>query len=89
MSLPVVLAFARASGEERDFWTRTMERMEQEEGDLGEAIGMLQKHGVLDETARRARDYAARAKQALGVFPDSELRAALMEAADFAVDRAY
>lgn len=89
MSLPVVLAFARANDEENEFWTRTIERMEQEEGDLGKAIALLQKHGVLDETAARARDYAARAKQALAVFPDSEIRAAMMEAVDFAVDRAY
>jgi octaprenyl-diphosphate synthase len=89
MSLPVVLAFARANDEEREFWTRTMERMEQEEGDLGQAIALLQKHGVLDETAARAREYAVRAKQALAAFPESEIRAAMMEAVDFAVDRAY
>ena len=89
MSLPIVLAFARANDEEREFWTRTMERMEQEEGDLGQAIALLQKHGVLDETAARARDYAVRAKQALAAFPESEIRAAMMEAVDFAVDRAY
>ena len=89
MSLPIVLAFARANDEEREFWTRTIERMEQEEGDLGQAIALLQKHGVLDETAVRARDYAARAKQALAVFPEGEIRAAMMEAVDFAVDRVY
>ncbi len=89
MSLPVVLAFARANDEEREFWTRAMERMEQEEGDLGQAIALLQKHGVLDETAARARDYAVRAKQALAVFADGEIRAAMMDAVDFAVDRAY
>ncbi|MDH5411210.1 MAG: polyprenyl synthetase family protein, partial [Alphaproteobacteria bacterium] len=47
MSLPVVLAFARANDEEREFWTRTIARMEQEEGDLDHAITLLQKHGVL------------------------------------------
>lgn len=89
MSLPVVLAFAKANDEEREFWTRTMERMEQEEGDLRQAIALMQTHGVLDETAARARDYAARAKQSLSGFPDNEFRKAMMEAADFAVDRAY
>lgn len=89
MSLPIVLAFARGNDKEREFWARTMERMEQEEGDLGRAIALLQKHGVLDETARRARDYADRAKKALTIFPESEVRAAMMEAVDFAVERAY
>lgn len=89
MSLPVVLAFARGNDEEREFWTRTMERMEQEENDLGRAIALLQKHDALDETARRARDYANRAKAALEIFPDGEIRAAMTEAVDFAVERAY
>jgi octaprenyl-diphosphate synthase len=89
MSLPVVLAFARANDEERDFWTRTMERMEQGEGDLSRAIALLKKYGSLDETAARARKYAESAKQALTVFPESRIRAAMMEAVDFSVDRAF
>ncbi|UCH76049.1 MAG: polyprenyl synthetase family protein [Rhodospirillales bacterium] len=89
MSLPVVLAFARGNAEERSFWTRTLERMEQDEHDLGHAIALLRGHGALDETAARARTYAERAKRSLAAFPDMPIRAAMMEAVDFAVDRAY
>lgn len=89
MSLPVVLAFASGNADERQFWTRTMERMEQEEGDLGQAIALLQKHGTLEETAARARDFAGRAKQALACFPESRIRSAMLEAVDFSVDRAF
>lgn len=89
MSLPVVLAFARADAAEREFWTRTMETMDQREADLAQAIQLLRRHGTLDETAARARDYAEKAKRALDLFPESPIRAAMSEAVDFAVDRAY
>jgi octaprenyl-diphosphate synthase len=89
MSLPVVLAFGRGDAKERRFWTRTLERMEQDEHDLTHAIALLHKHGTLDETAARARHYADKAKRALAAFPEAPVRAAMMEAVDFAVDRAY
>ena len=89
MSLPVVLALDRGDAQERSFWTRTLERMEQDEHDLDHAIALLHKHGALDETASRARHYAEKAKQSLSVFPQAPVRDAMMEAADFAVDRAF
>ncbi len=63
--------------------------MEQTEADLPRAIALLQRHGALEETARRARDYGAKAKQALTIFAESPIREAMIEAVDFAVDRAY
>ena len=89
MSLPVVLAFGRGDAEERAFWTRTLERMEQNDGDLNHAIALLHRRGALDETAARARAYAKRAKRALAPFADGPVRAAMTEAADFAVERAF
>jgi len=89
MSLPVVLAFGRGDAEERRFWTRTLERMEQDEHDLDHAIVLLHRHGALDETAARARHYADRAKRALTLFPKTAIREAMREAVDFAVCRAY
>ncbi len=89
MSLPVVLAFGHGDTEERGFWTRTLERMEQDEHDLDHAIALLHKHGTLDETAARARHYAEKAKRSLAAFPEIPVRDAMMEAVDFAVDRAH
>ena len=50
ITLPVILAFRRGSDEERDFWNRTLEEMEQEEGDLDKAIGLMNQHGALRDT---------------------------------------
>jgi len=43
----------------------------------------------LTETVERARHYGSLAKDALGIFPDGVERRALVEAAQFAIERAY
>ena len=41
------------------------------------------------DTLERARHYGAMARDALGLFGDSALKSALLEAVDFAIDRAH
>ena len=36
MTLPVILAYRRSSAEERNFWRRTLETVEQEDGEARE-----------------------------------------------------
>ena len=48
-----------------------------------------QETGAIQETMRRARAYADRAKAALAMLPESEIRNALADIADFCVERAY
>jgi octaprenyl-diphosphate synthase len=89
ITLPVVLAFRRGGEEERAFWVRCMEKGEIAEGDLETAQGYLRKHQALDDTIGRARHYAAMATDALGLYPDSPLKRALLDALAFSVNRAF
>ncbi len=89
ITLPVVLAFRRGSEDERRFWRRTMEDLEQEPGDLVRAIELMAKRGALADTVARARHYGAIARDALGIFSDSPEKRALLEVIDFAIDRGY
>ena len=89
MTLPVILAHARGNAEEKAFWRRTIERGEIAEADLDRAVGLIRRHGALDETFARARRHGAAAKAALDVLPDSEHRRALLEVVEFCVARAY
>jgi octaprenyl-diphosphate synthase len=88
-TLPVLLAAAQADAEEAAFWRRVIERRDQQEGDLAHALDLMQRHGALAGTRARAEVEAARAKAALGVFPDSPLRRALEDIAGFVVARAH
>jgi octaprenyl-diphosphate synthase len=89
ITLPVILAYRRGSDEERVFWNRALEEMEQEEGDLDKAIGLMNQHGALRDTVERARHYGAIARDALGLFPESEEKAALLDVIDFVIDREF
>ncbi|SLN72520.1 polyprenyl synthetase family protein [Oceanibacterium hippocampi] len=89
ITLPVLLSFRRGDEEERRFWRRVMEDGEQDEKDLATAQQLMRKHGALDGTIERARHYGAMARDALGIFPDSEVKQALIEAIDFSIGRAH
>ncbi|MBV9859228.1 MAG: polyprenyl synthetase family protein [Alphaproteobacteria bacterium] len=89
ITLPVLIAFARADREERAFWRRTLEERDQAPEDLDRAILLLQRRGALAETLARARFYAGAAIDALACFADGAERRALAEAAAFATERAF
>jgi len=89
ITLPVILAFRRGDAEERGFWRRTLEDREQRDGDLAHALTLLQRHGALRDSIARAGHYGAIARDALGIFPDGPEKRALLEAVDFAIERAH
>jgi octaprenyl-diphosphate synthase len=89
VTLPVILAFARASEEEQGFWRDAMEGRRVSDEDLERATHLLQGSGAIDDTLALARHYGQRAIDALGRFPAGKAKAALTEAVEFAIARAY
>jgi len=91
ITLPVILAYRRGDEEERTFWRRTLEELEQTPGDvdLRRAIGLLEKHRCLADAVQRARHYGAIARDALGIFPEGPVKSILLGIVDFSVERAY
>jgi octaprenyl-diphosphate synthase len=89
ITLPVVLSFRRGTNEERQFWRRTLEAGETQDGDLERAIGYMTKYGAIDDTIQRARHYGAMACDALAIFPPSEAKTALLNAVEFCIRRVH
>ena len=89
VTLPILVALARGDEEERAFWRRTLEDMDQQPGDLERAILLVERRGALAETLSRARSYATAAIEALSLFRDGPERRALTDAAAFASDRSF
>jgi len=89
ITLPVVLAFRRGTVEERVFWRRTLEEGDVADGDLTLALSTLKKHRALEDTIERARHYGKMARDALELFASSDWKHALLEAVEFAIDRAH
>ncbi len=89
VTLPVILAYARGSAADRDFWRAAMEGSRVSQEDLAHATGLLRETGGIEDTLARARLYGRRAIDALGPFAAGKAKAALTEAVEFAIARAY
>ena len=89
MTLPVILAYARGNDDDRAFWRSAIGGSQASDDDLQRAIRLLKESDALADTLERARQYARRAIDALAIFPAGKAKAALIEAAEFAVSRAY
>jgi octaprenyl-diphosphate synthase len=89
MTLPVILAYARGNEQDRTFWRSAIGGERVSDDDLDRAIRLLKGTDALADTIERARQYARRAIDALAILPASKAKAALAEAAEFAVARAY
>jgi octaprenyl-diphosphate synthase len=89
MTLPVILAYARGSEADRLFWKAAIAGDRIADDDLAMAIGLVGSTGALADTLERARIYARRAIDALAIFPSGKAKSALLDAAEFAVARAF
>ena len=87
MSLPVILAVEEADETERAFWKRVIEKGDQKDGDLEEALALIAKHGVLDKTRAQAVTWADAAKDALNDLPAAQMRDIMSDLTDFVVSR--
>ena len=89
MTLPVILAHARGDAEDRQFWRDAIEGRRSSDEDFAHAVALVRQTRAVDDTLARARHYGARAIDAIGMFGDSPAKAAMVEAVQFAVARAY
>lgn len=89
VTLPVILAYARGNAEDKAFWQAAMEGRRVTDADLAIAKDLLVSTRALDDTMMRARHYGQRAIDAIGAFPASAAKVALVEAVEFAISRAY
>ncbi len=88
VTLPVLLAYHAGSPEEHAFWERTIVRSEQGEDDLSHALALIARHRAIEATIARAAGFARSAQEALACFAASPLRQALLDAADYTLNRA-
>ncbi|ODT86929.1 MAG: farnesyltranstransferase [Sphingobium sp. SCN 64-10] len=89
ITLPVILAYARGNETDRRFWKEAMSGLHGENADLSHAQALLRSTGAIVDTLARARLYGQRAIDAIGMFGNAQAKAALTEAVEFAIARAY
>lgn len=94
VTLPVLLAFEQGDADEQDFWHRTIERLDQNDGDLDRAKALIARHDAIDGTVAAAERYGARATAALASLPPlsdgaQDIREALEDVITFCVVRGH
>jgi octaprenyl-diphosphate synthase len=89
ITLPVILARETGDADERAFWQRVMGAGPREADDFDVALGILRRRNALTRTQDFARVYSKDARAALTDLPHGAIRTALIDLADYVVDRAH
>ena len=87
MTLPVIISLEKSNPEEKTFWKKTIEDLEQSSGDLNKAIELINKYHGISSTLTLAKTYSEEAIKSLEIFPQSEAKLALESLASIAVNR--
>ncbi len=90
VTLPVILAYARGSEEDRAFWRAAMigERISDDDLDPRDRLAAGRATPCPTRSSARASTDGARSMR-LGIFPAGKAKSALSEAVEFAISRAY
>jgi octaprenyl-diphosphate synthase len=83
----LIKAITAADDHEKVFWKRTIEKGDQQDGDLEHAINLMHKHGAIDATRNDALAWAKRAQDALATLPQGQINSLLSSLTQYVVDR--
>jgi len=87
MTLPVIISIEESTPEEKNFWKRTIENLDQSSDDLNKAIRLIDKYNGIHATLNIAKEYSLEAIKSLEIFPQSESKLALESLASIAINR--
>ncbi len=76
-----------ADNNELLFWKKCIVKGKQETSDLDHALEIMHRHNTLYETRVQALFWASKAKAALAIVPEHELKKMLIDLSDYVVAR--
>jgi octaprenyl-diphosphate synthase len=89
MTLPIILTLEHANPAEREIIAASLGKPDASDAALAQIVAIMNRHGALDRTVEVANQHVRRAREALAVLPQSEMRTILSDIAEFYVSRAY
>ena len=87
VTLPLIYLMRKAEPDEQEAMRSILQADVVSENDLAYTLGLMSKHGSVDDALKVAQTMSDEAKAALAIFPDSPPRQALMALADYVVQR--
>lgn len=89
MTLPVILALAEGSPDERATITAALGNAQASTAQVAEVVAIMTRYKTLERTLEQAQAHARAAQQALDILPQSDMRALLGDVVEFSVARAF
>ena len=87
LTLPLIKTIAAGGSQDREFWVRTIEKGDQQEGDLERVLDLMEQYGALEASRADAMAWSQIAKEALAAVPEHPMREMLSDLADYVVSR--
>jgi len=86
-TLPLINAIERSSSKDKETLVNAITNASRD--NLDDVLAIIERAGSLAYTSRVAREQAKLAQEALAILPDSKYKKALLELAEFSVERTY
>jgi len=87
VTLPLIFLMRKADAGEKDNMKNILNADTVSDGDLTYTLGLMARHGAVEDALDVAQSFSNEAKASLNLFPDSTPRRALMALADYVVQR--
>ena len=89
VTLPIILAYLRSNKEEKAFWKKTIQDLNQQKDDFKRALHIISKYNCINDTVERAYHFASVAKDSLGNFKETEYKNSLINLINSSISRVY
>jgi len=89
VTLPIIIAYARADATERALLERCLEGEEDSAHEFSQILALLQKYDALNDTAHQAQHYCQKALNEIAKLPETAEKEALHEIVDFCLAREF
>ena len=87
VTLPVIKALSECTEEEKLFIKGLLDADSVDKADFDLALKLINKYAGIEYTVSKAKAYVSRAKNNLDLFADSAIKDALLEMADYVIER--
>jgi len=87
VTLPIILAYSRSNNYEKEFWKKTICKLNQDKFDFKKAIEVINKYNCIEDTIERAKHFANIAKDSLGVLEDTKYKKLLINLTNSSLSR--
>ena len=86
-TLPVILAWQKSNHKEKQFWIKTLKKLNQEPNDFKKAINILNKYDIFNECKQKTKEFISKSIKCLEKLPNTKINNHLTGLANESIKR--